>query len=93
MKPVGSVEQNGRVVTLSNKTRTFMVYRGAKLGRHSEIAHETVGPRYDGLIVQATVQDGRYAGAGHRPLHQARIAEGRFRILCGLELGRRRWQA
>lgn len=67
MKPVASVAQNGRCVTLSHRTRTYMVYSIDKLGRHSEKAHEDVGPMYDGLIVQVTVQDGRYAGAAVIP--------------------------
>ncbi len=67
MKPVASVEQNGRSVILSHRTRTYMVYSTDKLGRHSEKAHEEVGPMYDGMIVQVTVQDGRYAGAAEIP--------------------------
>ncbi len=67
MKPVASVEQNGRAVTLSYNTRKFMVHNTDKLGRHSEKAHKTIGPSYDGLIVQVTVQDGRYAGAARIP--------------------------
>ena len=67
MEPVASVEQNGRAVTMSYNTRTFMVHSMDKLGRHSEKAHETVGPRHDGLTAQVTVQDGRYAGAARIP--------------------------
>jgi hypothetical protein len=63
MKPVALVVQNGRNVTLSNNTRTFMVHSSDKLGRRSDKAHKETGPRYDGLMVHVTVGDGRYAGA------------------------------
>jgi len=72
MKPVAAVEQNGRAVSLSYNTRKFMVHNTDKLGHHSEKAHETVGPRYDGLIVKVTVQDGRYFGAAIIPLNLRR---------------------
>lgn len=62
-----SVEQSAWTVTLSYKTRKFMVHSSDKLGRHSEKAHETIGPRYDGLIVQVTMQDGQYFGAAMIP--------------------------
>ncbi len=67
LKPVASVIQDGRAVTLSFNTRTFMVHSSDRLGHRSKEAHETVGPRYDGLIVQITVQDGRYFGAALIP--------------------------
>lgn len=67
MTPVATVLQDGRAVTMSYKTRTFMVHNTDKLGRHSEKAHETVGPETDGLIVEITLQDGRYDGAAKIP--------------------------
>jgi hypothetical protein len=67
MKPVALVVQNGRNVTLSNNTRTFMVHSSDKLGRRSDKAHKETGPRYDGLMVHVTVGDGRYAGAAELP--------------------------
>jgi hypothetical protein len=67
LKPAAAVEHNGRVLTMSYKTRTFMVHSSDKRGRHSKEAHETVGPRYDGLLVRVTQQDGPYAGAACVP--------------------------
>ena len=67
MSIVPRVAQDGRTVSLSYRTRKFMVHNTDKLGHHSEKAHEEVGPRYDGLIFQVTMQDGRYAGAAVIP--------------------------
>ncbi|MBT3296847.1 MAG: hypothetical protein HN919_18380 [Verrucomicrobia bacterium] len=66
-KPVASVRQEGRGVTLSYNARTFMVHSSDKQGRRSGEAHRTVGPRHDGLIVRVSVQDGPYAGAAKIP--------------------------
>ena len=67
MQPVASVEENGRTVVLSYRTRKFMVHNTDKLGRRSEKAREKIGPRYDGLMVQVTVGDGPYVGAADVP--------------------------
>ena len=65
--PDASVKQKGGTVTLSYRTRTFMVHNTDRLGRRSEKTHKAVGPRYDGLIVKVTEKDGRYAGAAKTP--------------------------
>lgn len=67
MRPVPNVTQDDKTVNLSYNTRTFMVYSTDKVGRHSEQAHEVIGPKYDGLITQVTVEDGRYIGAAEIP--------------------------
>jgi hypothetical protein len=67
MSIVPLIAQDGRTVTLSYRTRKFMVHNTDKLGRHSEKAHETVAPKTDGLIARITIQDGRYSGAAKIP--------------------------
>lgn len=67
LMPAASVEKEEQTVTLSYKPRTYTVHYTDKTGRHSEKAYEVVGPRYDGLIVRVTLQDGRYAGAAVLP--------------------------
>lgn len=100
MKPVASVVQDGRAVTLSFNTRTFMVHSSDKLGHRSAKAHQSVGPRYDGLIVKVTQQEGRYFGAAVIPQNLRRpywttyvnaypIAQGRQHLHVNIEYGNR----
>ena len=60
MNPLPQLTKNARDITLSYNTRKFMVHTSDKQGRHSEKAHEAIGPGYDGLIVRVSVHDGRY---------------------------------
>ena len=100
MKPVALVAENGRNVTLSYNTRTFMVHSSDKLGRRSDKAHEETGPRYDGLMVHITVGDGRYAGAARIPQNLRRpywitfvnaypIAKGKQHLHVNISFGNR----
>ncbi len=100
MEPAASVLHDGRTVSLSFNTRTFMVHSSDKLGRRSKEAHQTVGPRYDGLIVQVTMQDGRYFGAAVIPQNLRRpywttfvnaypIAKGKQHLHVNISYGNR----
>ena len=100
LNPVSSVVQDRRAVSLSYETRKFMVHNTDKLGRHWAKAHETVGPKTDGLIVQISLQDGRYFGAAkipqniHRPywityVNAYPIAKGKQHLHVNISYGGR----
>ena len=61
------VDPDGRSVSVSNRTRKFMVHSGGKTGKPPKEVREVVGPDADGCRIKVYLQEGRYAGAAAIP--------------------------